>query len=704
MNKKYFRSFTIVLSTLVILYITRYLYVKYDQRTLIYIIGIMTADINLLRIPFSKKMAYLFDCFIKYRYVIALIVFILCVGCKVNGSSVSFYDTMFTDKIDDTETGVLIGHGRDIRGDEYNVQLPYYFSQYYNDFEKISYQMSLSGQDMILGYNAPVKDLTIIGKPFVWGYVLLGNEYGLSWYWCMKTILFLLVSFEVCNLLTSKNGISLLGAFLIVFSPSMQWWFSPHMYDVFFWASTLLAIGYHYFTVKDKKMKWALTILAPCAIIGFVLGLFPSCQLPLGLIAITLLIALLVRDKEKITFVKKDWLRIAIDVAIVLIVLGSFLLSSKENITLLYSTVYPGKRISTGGEFGLSDLFTDLTNIFIPFKQSIILNNSEVSTFNHLGILFMFYFPFLYYRMRKHSDKERIIGMVFAIILLIEIWFMVVGFPEWLAKITLFSYINRMKIVYGFTATLFTVWNTYILMHKKEYVQPLAAILCLIAFASLYLYVTPETTFEYFRTYSLERNVYIEILMFTMIGAFIFLRYQEISSTGLLSFAVISSCTVNPIAIGAPAIYNHEISTVTNRLIENENGYWLCTDSGYDQNFFLANGAKVINAVNFYPDFKKWELIDPTGEHEDYYNRYAHMKITISDITEPVFNLAAPDSLELTLPVSYLETWNIKYITSRTDYSSLFEQNNIKFTVEYHSEKDMTYVYSIQDESLGRLE
>ncbi len=33
------------------------------------------------------------------------------------------------------------------------------------------------------------------------------------------------------------------------------------------------------------------------------------------------------------------------------------------------------------------------------------------------------------------------------------------------------------------------------------------------------------------------------------------------------------------------------------------------------QSLLLANGIKTINAVNFYPDLKKWNLIDSKGKN-----------------------------------------------------------------------------------------
>ena len=126
---------------------------------------------------------------IKWRYVVALIVFILCVIFKVHGSSINEYNRLFANYDEYARESVLMGESRAIRSDEWLVHTPYYMSQAYNGFGKSSEQVSMEGQDMIVGYNAPVADITLLAKPFTWGYMLLGNEYGLSWCWCSKLIL-----------------------------------------------------------------------------------------------------------------------------------------------------------------------------------------------------------------------------------------------------------------------------------------------------------------------------------------------------------------------------------------------------------------------------------------------------------------------------------------------------------------------------------
>lgn len=76
---------------------------------------------------------------------------------------------------------------------------------------------------MLISYYAPVFDITLIGKPFNWGFVLLGKEHGLSWYWYSKLFLFFLLSFEISMFLTNKDSfISILGAFWITYSPAVM--------------------------------------------------------------------------------------------------------------------------------------------------------------------------------------------------------------------------------------------------------------------------------------------------------------------------------------------------------------------------------------------------------------------------------------------------------------------------------------------------
>ncbi|MBR3594747.1 hypothetical protein IKL45_00710 [Candidatus Saccharibacteria bacterium] len=598
---------------------------------------------------------------IKWRYLIALVVFIICVIFKLHGSSIGVYNNMFANAPQHNSEQNIVGKSREIRSDEFLVHTPYYMSQAYNDYAKSSDMMSLEGQDMIVGYNAPVLDVSIIAKPFTWGYVLLGNEYGLSWYWCMKLILLVLVSFELCMIITQNNKkVSLLGALLVSFSPLVQWWFVPHIVDVFFWGMSLLVLAYHFFTAKSPKYKITFSILLPLSAITFVLALFPSLQLSVGLSALALLIAFLIRDKKQITFRKKDWWQIAVMAIFALAVLGYTLYTSKDAITALMNTAYPGKRVSLGGANTLEDLFTNLVTFTLPFKQISYSNNCEVSNFIHFAPLILMLYPAL--RKKLSKDKTMIVGKAFVICIAVMSVFMLAGFPELLAKITGFSYINRMDQAYGLIATLFTIWgidaiwrNPSILSHKR--------IICtVILFAASYIFFIDAKKLTY-----LELWQYLIIIAGLATLAYLMLKNapktRAFFITGATLLILISGCTINPMAHGTSALTSHPLEQKISELAQSDpEAYWLAVGDIKLSALTITNGAKTLNAVNFYPDFAKWKILDPEGKYRDIYNRYAHIAVKMTSGDTQFLEGATADTFTLLLNYEDSLKWPVEYL------------------------------------------
>lgn len=690
-----------ILFSFLIIITTFLLYRLYDDSNLILLAGGVCLIINCLNLKFKQEISCLFDKIIRYRYIVALIIFVLCLIFRLHGSSLSVFSTIFTDKTDENMSSVIIGEGRNLRGDEFNVQLPYYFSQYYNDYELTSYQMSIAGQDMILGYNAPVKDITMIAKPFTIGYILFGNEIGLSWYWCSKLILFTLVMYEAVYILTRGNKkLSVLGSFLTVFSPAMQWWFSPHMYDVFFWAMTLFVLGYYFFVAQKKWLKWLVTILAICSITGFVLALFPSLQVALGLLALVLLIIVLIRDREKIDFQKLDIFRIVIVVLGIAVLLGWFLYNSWDQLQLLYGTVYPGSRISTGGDADLSVLFSNLTNILSPYKDLNYSNNCETSGFYHIGVFFVFYFPYIAYKWKQNKKVSYnfIVGLSIVLIMIIEMIFLLVGFPEWLAKITLFSYINRMNLVYSFTSLLFTIWSIDTIYKNKELRNLKYGLICAVIFAVSYYFSVTDEMINYILTMNnsvkvAKRYYIIFILIFSSIGVLILLKNIRISAYILICITVFSTFSINPIVAGISDITNHPIYDKIQEIIKTDDARWISLETGIEQNYLLASGAKCINAVNFYPDYGKWDKIEDR-EHDEIYNRYAHMNISLTE-DKTSYNLVNPDNIQINLNVEDLKSWEVKYVLSRKNILDVVDSHVNLCEVVFYNEIDGFYIYKL---------
>ena len=139
-----------------------------------------------------------------------------------------------------------------------------------------------------------------------------------------------------------------------------------------------------------------------------------------------------------------------------------------------------------------------------------------------------------------------------------------------------------------------------------------------------------------------------------------------------------SSFTINPIAYGTTAITDYELISAVKKTITKNNQYVLATDSLQLQSLLLANGLKTINGVNFYPDLKKWKLIDPKEEYKDIYNRYYHTEVRLTD-KKTNFELKQADMFILNLNILDIKKWPVKTIVSGKSYDDLFKQANIKF-------------------------
>lgn len=106
----------------------------------------------------------------------------------------------------------------------------------------------------------------------------------------------------------------------------------------------------------------------------------------------------------------------------------------------------------------------------------------------------------------------------------------------------------------------------------------------------------------------------------------------------------------------------------------------LSIGTSLEQNYFVASGAKCLNAVNFYPDYGKWKAIDPELKNDDYYNRYIHMIIDLTD-KKTSYELITPDCIKINLNTNAIKKWNVKYLLSTTDLTEKLKSSNINYEI-----------------------
>ena len=604
---------------------------------------------------------------VKIRWVIAALLFFFLVFNKVHFSSIGVYYDMFptVSSEEEKKNYKIFGSDRSIRSDEWLIHTPRYFSQYYNDYKQKNDRVGLSPKDGLIDYYAPAKDISLIGKPFNLGYILFGNEYGLSFYFCMLEILLFMTAFEMFLILTRRSIlISLAGMLLIGLAPAMQWWLIPHVAIVFVYAMAIFSLTYYFFILRNSFFKIIISCLLISALVGFTFSIYPACQIMCVFVFGFLTILTLCRDKEIIKFNLFSLFMIGFILLVsagIILKLFSF---SKDAFLLLANTEYPGNRVCVGGVSRFEDLFTSLTSLFLPFMDVNVKNNCEVATFIHFGPLFLF----MFYKIRKHlqdnRDKDVYIGVFLYYLIIVEIIFMCAGFPLIISQLTLFKYVNRMEMCYGFTSTIFTVWGLNVIWRKKNIFTKTECIIYVLVYAILMLSFIDLKLKEYV-SFSL---LLVEVLVLSLMILLGFLGLKKSFFLFVSCFMFMSGFTINPICVGISPITNHSISKfIQQRVNENESSIWISLGNSYIGSFLMANGARMIPFNSFYPDKQEWKLLNINQKYYDLYNRYCHRLFYLSD-KEQYIKLVNPDLIQIFINYETLKKLNVKYIAIDDEY------------------------------------
>lgn len=615
------------------------------------------------------------DSLIRFRFIIGIFALIIIVVFKINGSSINAWQDMFS-----SNNTQISGQTRTVRSDEWKVQTPLALAQYYDDFNVHNSNISNDGQNMILQYNAPVKDISIIGKPFNWGFLFLKPDRALSWYWGTKVIGLLLISFETCLIITHKNKyLALLGSLWITLSPAIQWWFMQHVGDLAFFTLAIFVSYMNYLVGDNSKLKKiGLLSLFVSSSIGFVLVIYPAIQVPMAYFLIIMFVVALKKYWKSIKLKKFDFISIFVSVLLILMVLIHVYLISKNDLKLLMNTAYPGHRVSLGGGATLIDMFGYLSNWLIPFRDINFANNCEVSNyFNFLPVVLVLS-PWLMFKNKKIDW----IGLGLIVSSVIFLVWSFVSFPESVAKMTLLSYVtsSRSIICMNFFGMLASIWFISQLLTSNNFGLKLSLVVTTLMSGIYYFVISSSSLASYFG----PKGKYLTILFFAvLVFTLLYKKIRKLFYPLMLILIIVGGFFVNPINIGVGAITEtqvaHEVSSIRK---SNPNARWI--GSGQSYNYLPALGVKTFNSVDFYPNMKTWKQLDPKQKNIDIYNRYAHVQVEVTK-GETSFTLNAPDNFTIFMNTSDLLQMKINYICTQVDLTNF---NDSKLTFKQVSNVD----------------
>lgn len=612
----------------------------------------------------------------KWRWLIACGVLIILVLFSINGSSVGSWGRYLNNNYD---PGFLLGTNREIRTDEWAVNTPMAFSQFFNSNGLLPYFGEVCRgtlTDMFIVYGQPVFNIAVLFRPFQWGYLILGLERGLSFFWCARLIVLFMVSFELGMIFTKKNKpLSFAYSLLIALSPIVQWWFAINgLVEVLVFGQLAVIIVYYYMNTNSLKVRAGLmAALAICGG-GYILVFYPAWQVPLAYVFLALIIWVIVDNTKNCKFTPKfDIPIIGIFVAILCIGMGYILFKSGDTIVSVLSTAYPGARVECGGDASCQ-FFNYPMSIAYPLSDvNAVPNVCELATFFDFFPLGLVMALLIFFKEKKH-DKMLIILLIFECIIGL---YCVVGFPEILAKLTLlsFSSSDRAFIVIGMFNILILIRAMSLMTDKLNVWISIGAST---VFTILLIYLSTSQYSlqpDYLQTWML-----LPVILALGLGSyFIFRKDNTYFAIVCVATVFLGGVMVNPIRTGVDYIYDSEIVQDIQTIDDTQEGVWAVDSLELPIiNLPIMVGASTINCTNTYPNLELWQKLDPTGANDEIYNRYAHILINITD-DETTFELNSTDKFTVNINVNDLEKTGINYILTDRDLET-FNDDNVEFS------------------------
>lgn len=628
--------------------------------------------------------------FMKYRFIIYFVALIILVLCKVNFSSIGIWDSYIPND-EQVNKSTVLGVPRSIRSDEWAVQTPFSLAQAMNaDFYPRVNENIAGGQNMLMLYQTTVFDISLLGRPFNWGYILFGMDYGISWFWCLKLILLFVVSYEVALILTKKNPLlSFVGALWLTFSPPMSWWFNS-IVDIFIFGEAILIIFSYYLRNNNYSIlkKILLGFLMMMSIVSFAFSLYPPLQIP---VVYLMIIMMGILNFKYIKNLKKiDFFIMGSSLLLALSILGYFVIVSADDINATMNTVYPGKRFIQGGNITMQNFVYFAFNYLTPypFEQIPGLNECETSMFI-FPFISVFILSIINIKNKKNINDYPLFLGIFIFFIIQTLW-LFVKFPYIIAKISLFSFSPEYRsiIVWGMTGVYLCLMM--ISSKKIKNISGIKAIIYTLSMASLLTYALYH--FDYL--YIFTKKAYAVMIICTSLITYFFITGNKKGFAYIITIVtIITGMTINPIIIGTGSIYDKQIARELSQIREsNPEATWIASNNLLGQ-YLVANGVKSLNGVNFTPNSDMIEILDSENKYSDIYNRYAHISVELTE-NETSFRLNYQDAYTILLNYNDLEKLGVKYMLSREEI--VVEDNDIKLIEKYHNSTEMVYIYQFE--------
>lgn len=679
---------SLIMSTICEYTIFRKWYPEFISKNRIMLVSIIFMFIGL---HFIFKLKNMYEWIHKNRYKIACAFLLFVMAFKYSGSSIVNFNAQIQPGHDNSRYHTLIGKARMIRTDEWATSTTYILSQGegQNKFDYFSNKLRGTLTDMFTVSNSPVKDILMLGRPFQIGFLLFGNDIGLSFYWYARITVMLLGAYELCLILTNKNKkVSLCGAIVISFSAAVQWWYCL---DTLIWGQVILVLVNKFMNTDKKYVKYLCALGLVSAMLSYVFYIYPAWQVSFGYVFLAIGIWMIIKNfKAGYKLTLHDVIVVIITLVCIIALLGRWYVLSKDTIKAFSNTAYPGDRSVTGG--GAYNLFAYFYNIFFAFED--FPNPCEFSS-----MLSFYPIPMILGFIYVIRNKKNVSFWIPTLIAggFLTIWCKW-GFPEFLAKLTLMSNVtsSRGSLALGTLNIYMLIYLMGNISKDDKWFNNKKLTLGIAGLAVLYIIYQAKKTciYPYIDKFKILAGGEIFLLAIFGILNINNEKIKDYTIYGLIAIALLTGLKVNPVIRTTDVLYTKPIAIKMQEIRDNDpNAIWVVNDNGWWINdYTIANGIRTLNSTNVYPNLELYETIlgDKAEESEELYNRYHHVNFNIVD-EETNIDLVFADNVVINLNYNELEKLDIKYILSRTDIN----ENGFDKDFEEIYAEDGLYIFKV---------
>lgn len=567
----------------------------------------------------------------RVKWLIGLVVglFVLLTLAKIHNSSIPYWNQVMPDG-SDPKRGLVAGTPRAIRMDEWAAMVPFELSQINNGFPLEN--PAIGGEKPGLVVYLPVKHFVMLFRPNFWGLFFLDAERGFAWNGSFYPLFsFLVLSLLFLILTRNQFWLSVLGSFWLILSPGIAWWsFSP-LTHVFSGSLILIASFSIFYAQRPRTLLWAGALFV-WSVLTFALNLYPPYQVPFGYLLILLLIGFLWRHYRKDVLFRHVGAKVAtLALAGVAIAAIAYLyyLDAKPTIDAMSNTVYPGKRSETGGSGFIANWLSEyysgwfITDQKLPGTWLNVCELSHAVTF--MPVIGVSLAVYSFYK--KTFDPLLVLVLAYSILLLLWIE---VGFPEFLAKITLLNICppRRVQVPLGIVnVTLAVLYLAYI--RDKVVTVPKALkiglIVLVVGFMVTAALVNLRDAMGFYKGYQLVLPTLFFLALNLLLLPVFSVRHKGVWVGALMALFTLPNLGINPVSKGLSPITEHALYQKVRELHQQDpKARWTVMGSQYITYLVTATGVNQLSGIKFMPDYKTMRVLDPTAKRDSAYNRYAH--------------------------------------------------------------------------------